>query len=100
MQVNEEDHTRLISMEMGADIKAVFERFASAVEKCEKSIQKEGYDWMHNDHLGSPPRFGMLSVRISAIECFRAKARNELHFSRTGVVVLTDFYSVRCVHRR
>ena len=55
MQVNEEDHTRLISMEMGADIKSVFERFASAVEKCEKSIQKEGYDWMHNDHLGSPP---------------------------------------------
>merc|ERR1719271_881237 len=49
---NEEDHTRIISMEMGADIKNVFERFVLAVNKCEEVVKKEGYDFMHNDHLG------------------------------------------------
>merc|ERR1719428_844984 len=49
---NEEDHTRIISMQMGADIKAVFERFVLAVNKCEEVVKKEGYDFMHNDHLG------------------------------------------------
>merc|ERR550537_189413 len=49
---NEEDHTRIISMQMGADIKAVFERFVLAVNTCEQVIKKEGYEFMHNDHLG------------------------------------------------
>jgi creatine kinase len=49
---NEEDHTRIISMEMGADIKNVFERFVLAVNTCEQVVKKEGYDFMHNDHLG------------------------------------------------
>merc|ERR1719456_1065329 len=49
---NEEDHTRIISMQMGADIKEVFERFVYAVNTCEEVVQKEGYSFMHNDHLG------------------------------------------------
>ena len=49
---NEEDHTRIISMQMGADIKEVFERFVFAVNTCEEVIKKEGYSFMHNDHLG------------------------------------------------
>merc|ERR1719253_215754 len=49
---NEEDHTRIISMQMGADIKEVFTRFAFAVNTCEQIVKKEGYDFMHNDHLG------------------------------------------------
>merc|ERR1719460_808528 len=49
---NEEDHTRIISMEMGADIKNVFTRFVLAVNTCEQVVKKEGYDFMHNDHLG------------------------------------------------
>merc|ERR1719274_510318 len=49
---NEEDHTRIISMQMGADIKEVFERFVLAVNTCEQVVQQEGYDFMHNDHLG------------------------------------------------
>jgi creatine kinase len=49
---NEEDHTRIISMEMGADIKNVFTRFVLAVNTCEEVVKKEGYDFMHNDHLG------------------------------------------------
>merc|ERR1719456_602917 len=49
---NEEDHTRIISMQMGADIKEVFTRFVTAVNTCQDIVKKEGYDFMHNDHLG------------------------------------------------
>ena len=49
---NEEDHMRIISMQKGADIKQVFTRFATAVNKVEEVVKAEGYDFMHNDHLG------------------------------------------------
>merc|ERR1719326_1154557 len=49
---NEEDHTRIISMQMGSDIREVFERFVLAVNTCEQVVKKEGYEFMHNDHLG------------------------------------------------
>merc|ERR1719262_1604675 len=39
-------------MQMGADIKAVFERFVLAVNTCQTVVKKENYDFMHNDHLG------------------------------------------------
>lgn len=50
--VNEEDHMRIISMQKGADIKAVFTRFCVAVGKVEEVVKAEGYDFMHNEHLG------------------------------------------------
>lgn len=50
--VNEEDHTRLISMQMGADIKEVFSRFATGCNAVQDVVKSEGYDFMHNDHLG------------------------------------------------
>jgi len=49
---NEEDHMRIISMQKGADIKAVFQRFCIAAGKVEEVCKAEGYDFMHNDHLG------------------------------------------------
>merc|ERR1719426_385689 len=49
---NEEDHTRIISMQMGADIKEVFTRFVTGCSAVEEVVKKEGYDFMHNDHLG------------------------------------------------
>jgi creatine kinase len=49
---NEEDHMRIISMQKGADIKAVFTRFCKAVGQVENVVKAEGYDFMHNDHLG------------------------------------------------
>ena len=49
---NEEDHTRIISMQMGADIKEVFERFVFACNTVEDVVKKEGYSFMHSDHLG------------------------------------------------
>merc|ERR1719247_2691776 len=38
---NEEDHTRIISMEMGADIKEVFERFCKAANTVQDVVKKE-----------------------------------------------------------
>jgi len=50
--INEEDHMRIISMQKGDDIKAIFRRFANATSTIQKTLKGEGYDFMHNDHLG------------------------------------------------
>jgi len=50
--VNEEDHMRIISMEKGDNIKKIFVRFATACNEVQKILKAEGYDFMHNDHLG------------------------------------------------
>lgn len=50
--VNEEDHMRIVSMEKGDNITAIFTRFANATEAIQKCCKEEGYDFMHNDHLG------------------------------------------------
>jgi len=50
--VNEEDHSRVISMETGGNMKSVFDRFCSGLQKVESLIKAEGYDFMHNEHLG------------------------------------------------
>lgn len=50
--VNEEDHTRVISMEKGGNMKAVFERFSRGLQEVEKHIQDNGHGFMWNQHLG------------------------------------------------
>ena len=50
--VNEEDHIRCISMEMGGNVKQVFARFARAVNAIEGSLEKSGYGYSHTEHLG------------------------------------------------
>merc|ERR1711991_452590 len=50
--VNEEDQMRIVSMEKGDNITAIFTRFANATEEIQKCLKEEGYDFMHNDHLG------------------------------------------------
>ena len=50
--VNEEDHTRVISMEKGGNMKAVFERFCTGLNKVEAAIKAKGYGFMWNEHLG------------------------------------------------
>jgi len=49
---NEEDHMRVISMEEGGDIVKVFTRWVKAVQEVEASIKGNGFEFMHNDHLG------------------------------------------------
>ena len=50
---NEEDHMRIISMEMGADIVNVFGRFVKLANAVEAVIKKEtGAGFSHSAHLG------------------------------------------------
>ena len=50
--VSEEDHMRIISMEKGDNIKAIFTRFANATRTIKEVLKENGKDFMHNDHLG------------------------------------------------
>merc|ERR1719259_737779 len=50
--VNEEEQMRIVSMQKGASVVEIFNRFSAATEGIQKVLKKEGYDFMHNDHLG------------------------------------------------
>ena len=50
--INEEDHTRMISMEKGGNMMAVFNRFCDGINKVEALIKGDGYSFMWNEHLG------------------------------------------------
>jgi len=50
--INEEDHSRLISMEKGDDVKGIVSRFARLTEALQVVLKEEGRDFMHSDHLG------------------------------------------------
>merc|ERR1711924_161295 len=44
--VNEEDQMRIVSMEKGDNILAIFTRFANATETIKDALKSEGYDFM------------------------------------------------------
>ncbi|XP_078594594.1 creatine kinase, flagellar-like isoform X2 [Branchiostoma floridae x Branchiostoma japonicum] len=50
--INEEDHTRVISMEKGGNMKKVFERFCDGLKKVEENVKGQGKEFMWNEHLG------------------------------------------------
>ena len=50
--INEEDHTRMISMETGGNMAGVFRRFCEGINKVESLIKGDGYEFMWNEHLG------------------------------------------------
>jgi len=50
--VNEEDHTRVISMQKGGNIREVFTRFCNGLNKVEALIKETGHEFMWNEHLG------------------------------------------------
>lgn len=50
--INEEDHTRVISMEQGGDMRAVFRRFCEGLSQVENLIRGKGWEFMWNEHLG------------------------------------------------
>jgi len=60
--VNEEDHARIVSMQKGGDIEAVWKRFCGACNGIEKAMKDMGYEYMFSDHLGyiltCPSNFG------------------------------------------
>nr|ABH10967.1 mitochondrial creatine kinase [Vazella pourtalesii] len=50
--LNEEDHTRVISMQLGGNIREVFDRFCDGLKQIEGLMKKEGNEYMWNEHLG------------------------------------------------
>lgn len=50
--VNEEDHMRCIAMQDGGNVKEVFARFATAIGSIEKTLNKNGYKYSYDNHLG------------------------------------------------
>eukprot|EP00391_Amoebophrya_sp_Ameob2_P010052 CAMPEP_0178997602 /NCGR_PEP_ID=MMETSP0795-20121207/9038_1 /TAXON_ID=88552 /ORGANISM="Amoebophrya sp., Strain Ameob2" /LENGTH=356 /DNA_ID=CAMNT_0020690167 /DNA_START=179 /DNA_END=1245 /DNA_ORIENTATION=- len=50
--VNEEDQMRIVSMEKGDNVKAIFTRFCNATEAVKECLESEGYGFMHSEHLG------------------------------------------------
>ncbi|KAI6660725.1 Creatine kinase, flagellar-like [Oopsacas minuta] len=50
--VNEEDHTRVISMQQGGNMREVFTRFCEGLNKFESELKALGQTLMWNDHLG------------------------------------------------
>merc|ERR1719410_3270055 len=58
--IGEEDHMRIVSMQgdlnkptyEGKQIKQVVARFIRACDAVQKVLKNNGYDFMHNDHLG------------------------------------------------
>ena len=50
--VNEEDHTRVISMQEGGNMKEVFTRFCEGLQKFEAAVKSDGHEFMWNSHLG------------------------------------------------
>lgn len=75
---NEEDHCRIISMEMGGDIPSVFARFCKLSEALKESATKNGTKLMWNEKLGflgtCPSNLGTglrASVMVQ-LKCFNA----------------------------
>ena len=50
--VNEEDHTRVISMQKGGNMKEVFTRFCQSLQQIEDAMKKKGKEFMWNERLG------------------------------------------------
>jgi len=50
--INEEDHTRVISMEKGGNMRGVFQRFCEGLQKVEDAMKAKGHSYMWNEHLG------------------------------------------------
>jgi len=50
--INEEDHTRVISMEQGGDMKKVFDRFCRGLKEVDKHIEVNVHGFMWSKRLG------------------------------------------------
>lgn len=65
---NEEDHLRFVSRQPTVDLKAMWTRVITAIEKVEKGLEEASLKFMHSDHLGfittCPSRLGT-ALRVS-----------------------------------
>ncbi|MEQ2171235.1 hypothetical protein GOODEAATRI_008568 [Goodea atripinnis] len=83
--INEEDHTRVISMEKGGNMKRVFERFCSGLKQ--HLIQERGWEFMWNEHLGyiltCPSNLGT-GLRAGVHDPRFSKILNNLRLQKRG----------------
>ena len=72
---NEEDHTRIISMQMGADIKEVFTRFCQATSKVEGRlrIMSDPDTYIQRLQKESKLFFGIIILPIRMAKLIRAQ---------------------------
>jgi len=49
---NEEDHMRIISMEQGGDIVAIFKRWSNGIESMRNALEGLGSGFQFDDHFG------------------------------------------------
>jgi creatine kinase len=50
--VNEEDHMRITTTQVGSDLKKAFVRFCTLEQIVQEALKKAGHNYMHNHHLG------------------------------------------------
>jgi len=50
--INEEDHLRLISLQVGGDLREAFGRFARCVAQIEHGLRQDRYAFARSEHLG------------------------------------------------
>lgn len=50
--INEEDHCRIISMELGGSLKNTFVRFCRGLAEVESLMKGKGYEFCHSERLG------------------------------------------------
>jgi len=79
--INEEDHVRVISMQKGGNMRAVFSRFGRGLLQVEELMKKVGHEFMRNERLGyvctCPTNLGTV-VRCSVhvqLKCLEKDAR-------------------------
>jgi len=79
--VNEEDQMRIVAMEKGDNIQAVFSRFVTLCNGVQEVLKQEGYDFMHTQHLGyiltCPSNLGTGLRAGSMVICPKFSARKD-----------------------
>ena len=97
--VNEcEDQLKIISVQAGGNVKETFERFCNALAKLEKSIKKQGHEWMWNSHLGfvtsCPSNLGT-ALRASVFIRLPLLSQVRITFFQCIIVLITHRNIVR-----
>ena len=99
--VNEEDHCRIISMEIGGDIPSVFKRFCALSNAIKASAEKNGTKLMWNEKLGfmgtCPSNLGT-GLRASVMVClpsFNKLMESDVHADKELLETVCDKFDLQ-----
>jgi len=91
--VGEEDQMRIMAMNKGADVQAVWDLFYNGVEEVHKGLKKKGHEFDFDEHLGylstCPTNVGTgmrASVHVS-LPTFKTKADLKAYVATTGMAI-------------